>query len=60
MLAAKPILLASDASNDLVAEEQCGLLVERDNPWPSPTPCCACTCSTKTSASERERPPLCD
>src|SRR5262249_23675292 len=32
MLAAKPILLAGDASNDLVADSQCGLTVEPDNP----------------------------
>jgi hypothetical protein len=31
MLAAKPILQASDASNDLVAEARCGFTVEPDN-----------------------------
>jgi len=32
MLAAKPILQGSDASNDLVTEAQCGLTIEPENP----------------------------
>jgi glycosyltransferase involved in cell wall biosynthesis len=32
MLAGKPILQASDASNDLVAEAECGFTVEPENP----------------------------